>query len=373
VSAYDHYVTDMKPGTWDVPSAGASRFTWEYEQGRGRLLDLYQRGKDKQWDATKRIDWDIPVNPCNVMEQTEELSPIYGSRQWQKLNQAERDELGMHLSSWLFSQFLHGEQGALTVAARIVESVPEMDSKFYAATQTMDEARHVEVYSKFIKDKIGIYYPINDNLATLLAEALADGRWDYPYLGMQVLIEGLALAAFGVHRDMSNNPLVTQLLAYVMQDEARHVAFGRLALRDYYAELTEPERAEREEFLIEGCYLMNNRFRAQEVYETLNFDVAECMDFTDKSPVQQAFRSLLFTRIVPCVRDIGLWGPKVRHAFADLGVLGAADSDLESLMRADEDLAERLDEEKYQAEFAARQAEVDAVISDAADNEAMSG
>ena len=152
-----------------------------------------------------------------------------------KLNEAERNELGHHLSSWLFSQFLHGEQGALTVAARIVESVPDMDSKFYAATQAMDEARHVELYSRFLREKIGLYYPINDDLAKLLADALSDSRWDLPYLGMQVLIEGLALAAFGVHRDMAANPLVKQLLAYVMQDEARHVAFGRLALRDYYA------------------------------------------------------------------------------------------------------------------------------------------
>jgi hypothetical protein len=362
VSTYDHYVTEVKPGTWDVPATGFTRFNWEYDNGRTRLLDLYQRGKDKQWDATKRIDWDLPVDPTNIMEQGDEFNPIYGSNQWEKLNQAQRDELGTHLSSWLFSQFLHGEQGALTVAARIIETVPDMDSKFYSATQAMDEARHVELFNKFIKDKIGVYYPINDDLATLLGEALADGRWDYPYLGMQVLIEGLALAAFGVHRDMSNNALVTQLLAYVMQDEARHVAFGRLALRDYYAELTESERAEREEFLIEGCYLMNNRFRAEEVWERLDFDVAECVEFTDKSPVQQAFRSLLFTRIVPCVRDIGLWGPKVRHAFADLGVLGAADSDLEQLMAADEQLAEKIDEEKYAAELASRKAEVDEAI-----------
>jgi hypothetical protein len=363
VSTYDHYVTEVKPGTWDVPATGFTRFSWDYDNGRTRLLDLYQRGKDKQWDATKRIDWDLPVNPSNVMEQGEELNPIYGSRQWEKLSQAQRDEVGMHLSSWLFSQFLHGEQGALTVAARIIETVPDMDSKFYSATQAMDEARHVELFSRFIKDKIGVHYPINDDLATLLSQALSDGRWDFPYLGMQVLIEGLALAAFGVHRDMSNNPLVTQLLAYVMQDEARHVAFGRLALREYYAELTEPERAEREEFLIEGCYLMNNRFRAQEVWEQLDFDVAECMEFTDRSPVQQAFRSLLFTRIVPCVRDIGLWGPKVRSAFADLGVLSAADADLEQLMAADEQLAEKIDEDKYAAELAARKAEVDEAIA----------
>src|SRR5689334_15244562 len=344
------YTTPVPPGTWDVPAAGAARFSWEYDDGRQRLLDLYQRGKDKQWDATKRIDWSLPVDPCNVMATSDEFNPIYGSRQWEKLSAAERDELGQHLGSWLFSQFLHGEQGALTVAARIVESVPDMDAKFYAATQAMDEARHVELYHRFIRDKIGVYYPINSDLASLLADALSDSRWDMPYLGMQVLIEGLALAAFGVHRDITGNALVKQVLAYVMQDEARHVAFGRLALREYYASLSSTELADREDFVVEGCYLMRNRFRGQEVWERL--------------AIQQAFPTLLFSGIVPCVKDIGLWGEKVQRAYADLGVLDAAASDLEALMRDDEDIAERLEAE-HAAEFATRKAEVDAAIGSA--------
>jgi P-aminobenzoate N-oxygenase AurF len=367
VSTYDHDAALAAPGTWDVPATGAARFTWDYDHGRSRLLDLYQRGKDKQWDATKRIDWGLPVDPTNVMGISEEFSPIYGSRQWEVLSQAERDELGLHLSSWLFSQFLHGEQGALTVAARIVESVPDMDSKFYAATQAMDEARHVELFSRFVRDKIGLHYPINTDLGRLLADALGDSRWDLPYLGMQVLIEGLALAAFGVHRDMATNPLAKQILAYVMQDEARHVAFGRLALRDYYSELTEAERADREEFVVEGCYLMRNRFRAQEVWERLGFDVAECLEFTENSPVQQTFRALLFSRIVPCVKDIGLWGAGVRRAFADLGVLDAAQTDLDAVMRDDEQIAEEVDRRRYEAELAARRAEVDAAMADGAE------
>jgi hypothetical protein len=362
VSTYDLYTTPVRPGTWDVPATGAVRFSWEYDDGRQRLLDLYQRGKDKQWDAAKRIDWDQPVDPSNVMETGEEITPIYGSRQWEKLNQAERDEVGRHLSAWLFSQFLHGEQGALTVAARIIESVPDMDSKFYAATQAMDEARHVELFSRFVKEKIGLFYPVNPDLAKLLSDALSDPRWDMPYLGMQVLIEGLALAAFGVHRDIAGNRLVKQLLAYVMQDEARHVAFGRLALRDYYAQLTSAELSEREEFVVEGCYLMRDRFIAREVWERLGFDVAECVEFTDHSPVQLAFRQLLFSRIVPCVKDIGLWGPKVRRAYVDLGVIKAADSDLDELMRADEDIADRLERE-HTAELAARRQEVDAAVA----------
>ncbi|MDX6391801.1 MAG: hypothetical protein QOJ73_2864 [Streptosporangiaceae bacterium] len=364
MSTYDHYATPVEPGTWDVPATGAARFSWEYDDGRSRLLDLYQRGKDKQWDAAKRIDWELPVDPTNVMGLSDEFCPIYGSRQWDILSEAERGDLNHHLSAWLFSQFLHGEQGALTVAARIVESVPDMDAKFYAATQAMDEARHVELFSRFMREKIGLYYPVNPDLANLLADALGDSRWDMPYLGMQVLIEGLALAAFGVHRDMATTPLVKQVLAYVMQDEARHVAFGRLALRDYYAGLTAAERADREEFVVEGCYLMRNRFLAREVWDRMGFDVAECVEFSENSPVQQAFRSLLFSRIVPCVKDIGLWGPKVQHAYADLGVLDSATVDLDAVMRDDEEIAERMDEERYAAELAARSAEVDAAVAD---------
>jgi hypothetical protein len=361
VSTYDLYTTPVQPGTWDVPATGAARFSWEYDDGRQRLLGLYQRGKDKQWDAAKRIDWGQPVDPSNVMEAGEEITSIYGSRQWEKLNQAGRDEVKHHLSAWLFSQFLHGEQGALTVAARIIESVPDMDSKFYAATQAMDEARHVELFSRFVKEKIGLFYPVNPDLAKLLADALSDSRWDMPYLGMQVLIEGLALAAFGVHRDIAKNPLVKQLLAYVMQDEARHVAFGRLALRDYYGQLTSAELADREEFVVEGCYLMRDRFIAREVWERLGLDVAECVEFTEHSPLQQAFRQLLFSRIVPCVKDIGLWGSKVRRAYVDLGVIDAAGSDLDALMRDDEDIADRLERE-HAAELAARKQEVDTAV-----------
>jgi hypothetical protein len=366
VSTYDMYTSPVPEATWDVPASGAARFNWEYDGGRQRLLDLYQRGKDKQWDATKRIDWDQPVARENVIQTGDEFCPIYGSSQWEKLSQRERDELSHHLSSWLFSQFLHGEQGALTVAARIVESVPDMDSKFYAATQAMDEARHVELFSRFMRDKIGMFYPVNPDLAKLLGDALSDSRWDMPYLGMQVLIEGLALAAFGVYRDIAKNSLVKQLLAYVMQDEARHVAFGRLALHDYYAGLSSAELADREEFVVEGCYLMRNRFTGREVYERLGFDVNECLEFTEHSPLQQAFRQLLFSRIVPCVKDIGLWGPKVQHAYVDLGVIDAADTDLDALMRDDEEIADRMERE-HAVELAERKAEVDAAIASGAE------
>jgi len=361
MTTHDRYVSPVPRETWDVPVSGDARFTWEYDEGRARLLALYQKGKDKQWDAATRIDWSLEVNPYNVLGLTDESCPIYGSPTFEKLGRRDKDLMYQHLSSWQFSQFLHGEQGAMICAARIVESVPDLDAKFYASTQTMDEARHAETYSRFLQEKIQLVYPINPNLQTLLASTLSDSRWDMPYLGMQVLIEGLALAAFGLLRDTTTNELPKQILAYVMQDEARHVAFGRMALKDAYAELSSKERDEREEFVVEACYLMRDRLRGEEVWSTLGFPVKECLEHADQSPFQQMFRSLLFTRIVPIVKDIGLWGEKVQKAYADMGVLDMAGVDLGAMMKADEDMAETLDRER--AALAARKREVDATIA----------
>jgi hypothetical protein len=345
---------------WTVEVNSPSQFTWEYDDGRDRLLSLYQKGKDKQWDTTKRIDWSIPVEPHNPIGLPDEFNPFRGADFYERFTQKEKDNFAQHQAAWTWSQFLHGEQGAMVVSARIVETVPDLDSKFYAATQTMDEARHVETFAAFLQDKVGLMMPVNDDLAKLLKEALVAKEWDYAYLGMQVLIEGLALAAFGVFRDMATNPLAKQLLAYVMQDEARHVAFGRMALRDYYQELTDKERDEREEFVVEGCWLMRNRFLGQEVYETLELPVDECMEISENSEITKAFRSHLFSRIVPCVKDIGLWGDKVQKCYAEMGVLDMAGFNLDELMKADEDYAEQVDREK--SEFAARAAEVDQAI-----------
>src|SRR5690349_6237616 len=272
MSTRDLYVTDLASDSWQVPMIGDARFSWEYDEGRERLLSLYQKGKDKQWDAQTRIDWSIEVDPSNALGLGDESCPIYGSPTFEKLGQKDKDEMFQHLAAWQFSQFLHGEQGAMICSARIVEGVPDLDSKFYASTQTMDEARHAETYSRFLQEKIGLLYPMNSSLQSLLNSTLTDSRWDMPYLGMQVLIEGLALAAFGLLRDMTTKPLPKQILAYVMQDEARHVAFGRMALKDAYAQLSTKERDEREEFVVEACYLMRDRIRGKEVWGTVGLD-----------------------------------------------------------------------------------------------------
>ncbi len=366
VSTHRLYTAPVDKPTWDVPMSGDARFTWEYDEGREKLLALYQKGKDKQWDSVKRIDWDLEVDPYDALGVLDQSLAIYGTEHWDKLSERQRKEVRLHAASWQFSQFMHGEQGAMITGARIVETVPDLDAKLYSATQTMDEARHVEIFSRFLHEKLGMVYPINGKLQDLLGETLGDSRWDMPYLGMQVLIEGLALAAFGLIRDVSTKPLPRQILTYVMQDEARHVAFGRLALRDYYGQLSSAELREREDFVIEGCYLMRDRLRGVEIWENFGIARREAQEMLNDSPYIRTFQSLLFSRIVPCVKDIGLWSDRIRKAYDDMGVLEMSKGDLEALMRQDEEIADRLDVERFAAEEADRRREVDAVIADAA-------
>jgi P-aminobenzoate N-oxygenase AurF len=343
-----HYTLPVEQTRWHIPSGQTTTFSWEYDEGRDRLLSLYEKGKKRQWDAAERIDWSLEVDPANPLRAPEETNPIYGSTTWERLPERERGIVRHHQTAWQFSQFLHGEQGALICASKIVQTVPDIDSKFYAATQVIDEARHVEAYSRYLHDKLDLAYPINPHLKALLNDVISDGRWDMTYLGMQVLIEGLALAAFGLIRDLTPDPLAKSINAYVMQDEARHVAFGRLALRDYYKELTSRERDEREEFCVEACYLMRDRFLAEEMWQNLDdvVDAAECIDYVKESETLQQFRSLLFSRIVPTLRDIGLFGAPVQRAFTDMGVLGFQAVDVEDLMASDEQQAEQIDAER---------------------------
>jgi hypothetical protein len=327
MATLDRYPEPLDARHWDRAQRFDTTFTWEYDDGRDKLLNLYRKGKKLQWDAADRIDWSQDLDPENPSGLPDAVIPIYGSDVWNGLTPAEQARVRTHFQAWQLSQFLHGEQGALVCTAKIVQQVPTMDAKFYAATQVVDEARHVEAYSRLLHEKFD--------------------------LGMQVLIEGVALAAFGMIRDQATNPLAQSVTAYVMQDEARHVAFGRLALRDYYPQLTDKERDEREEFIVEGCYLLRDRFLAEEVWETLGLPVEACKRYTDHSDTLKLYRTSLFTRIVPTIKEIGLWGPRIQKAYADMGILGFADGDLDALANRDEEIALEMDRRRADVEAVA--------------------
>ncbi len=222
------YVLPVEQTQWTVEGESSTVLRWDYDNARGDLLALYDKGKARQWDAASRIDWSQDLDPENPVGIDDRFISIYGSDIWQKLTAKERANLRRHTQAWQFSQFLHGEQGALVCAAKIVEAAPGIDAKFYAATQVMDEARHVEAFSRLLREKFDLAYPIMPPLKALLDDVVSDRRWDMTFLGMQVLIEGLALAAFQLYRDNGTNALARSVNAYVMEDEARHVAFGRL-------------------------------------------------------------------------------------------------------------------------------------------------
>jgi hypothetical protein len=166
MATQDRYATPPGGLDWEIPGSFATTFRWEYEDGRESLLKLYGKGKQRQWDAADRIDWSQDLDPENPEQLPDETIPIFGSAPFERLDRAGKAELRRHFQAWQLSQFMHGEQGALICTAKIVQQVPSMDAKFYAATQVIDEARHVEAYSRLLHDKFDLVYPINPHLKT---------------------------------------------------------------------------------------------------------------------------------------------------------------------------------------------------------------
>jgi hypothetical protein len=301
-------------------------------------MRLYENAKRDQWDGAYRLDWTIDVDPESELVPDMGIG-IYGTPMWQRLTPREIARLRHEVMTWQLCQFMHGEQGALLATAQIVDCAPWYEAKMYGATQVMDEARHVEVYRRFVTEKLQHEYPVNPQLKQLLDAILTDSRWDMKFLGMQIMVEGLALAAFGVMRDTSQNTLLRDLTAYVMEDESRHVAFGVLSLRELYHDLPEKERQEREDFVYEAAVLMRDRILNREVFEAMGMDVDACVAATMASPLAIEFRRRLFSKIVPNIKSLGLLSRRQRERFAALGIL---EFEVETTSDVDHDIAEEL-------------------------------
>jgi hypothetical protein len=300
-------------------------YDWTYASTQPDLHALYEKAKRMQWDASTALPWSTPVDLAKS-PYPEYLTPLYGSDIYARMTAREKERLQVELGAWLASQFLHGENGALLAASQLVLCVPDRDSKAYAATQVVDEARHVEVYERYVREKVGIRYDVNPHLKRLLDLTLTDSRWDVKLLGMQIMVEGLALAAFGAIRQSTGEPLLRALTTAVMRDEARHVAYGLSALRDAYSGMTEADRFEREDFVYEAAVLMRDRFRFEEVYQKLGLPAAECVRIGEASAGRAIFVQMLFSKIVPAIKRIGLLSERQRVRFHALGILELEDA-----------------------------------------------
>ena len=306
-------------------------FTWDYEQTRAALHKLYEKAKTSQWNGSTDLPWDTDVDQEEVVKANQAAnSYLYqegmdvAGTPFENWGDKEWIDFGVQSQNWTLSQFMHGEQGALICTAQIVETVPWIDAKYYASTQVMDEARHVEVFARYLDTKLSGHYPINAHLKMLLDDIIADSRWDMTYLGMQIMVEGLALAAFGFMHQMTTEPLLKKLLRYVMSDEARHVAFGVLSLQEYYNELSASEIRERQEFAFEAAVRMRDRFLQQEVWERMGVDVKKAVKLVMQAPDREIFQSMLFSKIVPNCKKLGLLDAAdgwLRDRFTDLGVI----------------------------------------------------
>jgi len=309
-----------------VASTIDSVFDWQYALEQKGLLALYEKGKANNWNATE-LDWSTDVSIERMMRDRAQAGggAIINQVMAPPVPLDERGlvELQLNMNAFMLSQFLHGEQGALLATAKIVQTVPEEESKFYAASQVMDEARHVEVYHRYLTEKMGLAYPVVPSLQTLLDDIIMDPRWDVTFLGMQIMVEGLALAAFSMMRMMmAGEPLIQNITTRIMADESRHVAFGVLALGDYYKhELSSTELREREDFVIEASHLLRERLLMDPVFERLGFDVPLWVDWANGTPFMKGFRQMTFSKIVPNLKRLGLLTPRVREAFGKMDLL----------------------------------------------------
>jgi hypothetical protein len=311
----------------DLPVAHDVHFDWTYERDRPDLARLYTAAKRSQWDPDTALDWSAGVDPADPARDLmpEAHLPYADLPAHARATPAERARHKRDWVAWMLSQFLHGEQGALFAAAQLTTAVEWIDGKLYGSTQVVDEGRHVETFHRYLEAKLAKRYEVNDNLYVIIDALMSDSRWDVKFLGMQILIEGLALGAFGMIRRQTREPLLAELLRYVITDEARHVHFGVLALEQLYAlELSEGERRDRQDWAFEMALLLRNRFLVHEFYEE-HYAHALSRAAWERhlldSPVMQEFRHTMFRRTVPNLKRLGLIPDRLRPHYERIGLL----------------------------------------------------
>ena len=308
---------------FDTPMIGA--YNWDYTLADNRLKRLYELGKELNWNASLDIDWSTPRLKITEYPVHESGLNLKGYAPYDKLPESKQIELAWHMQAQTLSNIVHGEQGALLVASQLACSAPTYNAKLYAASQTFDEARHVEVFLRYLKERIGFMYGVQTGLKSLLDKILTDDRWDLKFIGMQIIIEGLALAAFASAQRNTRDPLLEQIMHYVIRDEARHVTFGVNYLQEYIATLSEKERNDRAEFAFEACVVMRDRMLPVQALQHWKFDINETLEFMRTSSPSTRFRQLLFTRVMPNLKRVGLITDSVSEKYEKLGILDFQD------------------------------------------------
>ena len=310
---------------FNTPLTGC--YNWDYKVQDNRIKKLYELGKELEWNVEKDVDWSIPYPEFSDDGFKFMDDQWKNHKDYAKLSYEDRCQFIKDSQDWTISQLMHGEQGALLVASQLTSCAPTFNAKLYAASQTFDEARHVEAFNKYLQTRIGRIMPIGKNLKALLDKILTDPRWDFKFIGMQIIIEGLALAIFNTIRDTTQDPVFKRLLGLVIRDEARHVTFGVNYLTSFVTTLTKEERIEREDFCLEACTVMRNRFKQYEVWEKWGFDLEYTDEWSRENTLSSQFQYLLFNRVMPNLKKIGLLPDRLLPKYEQLGVSQWIDSE----------------------------------------------
>ncbi len=310
---------------FQTPLTGS--YNWDYTVQDNRIRKLYELGKELNWNVEVDVDWSPEFEGITDEEFEFEDNQWTEHEMYKGWDTKKRKAFLHDQNAWALSQFLHGEQGALLVASQLASCGPTFNAKLYAASQTFDEARHVEAFNKYLQTRIKTSWPIGTGLKTLLDKILTDPRWDLKFIGMQVIIEGLALAAFNASKESSRDPVYKEMIGLIIRDEARHVTFGINYLHEFVKTLSEEEVLDRAKFALEACTVSRNRLRPFEVWKKYGLDLVATEEYSKENLFQTQFQEVLFSRIMPNLKKIGLLPEEVIPGYEKLGVLKYSESD----------------------------------------------
>jgi hypothetical protein len=320
--------------TSEVKAALNAIYNWSYEPEIDQLRTLYANALERQWIALRDLDWNRGIDQEAFTRQVSIGGlPVSETKFWQRLSPETQWEIARRSTSFMLSNFLHGEQGALRVAAQLVNAVPHMDGKFYASTQTVDEARHVEVFAAYVR-MLDEVHEISPGLKQLLDNVLATDVWMHKAVGMQVVAEGLALYVFRDMRNQTEEPLLKQLLTLVARDEARHTGYGIKYLDTVVPTLSDAERADVEDFAYESARLIIDTRAGTTVRDGLLSLWGDAgIDPADAFKALAEERELIAERlqrqgrgrmgpisgfVIPTLRAIGLYSDRIAEHFGGM-------------------------------------------------------
>ena len=305
-----------------------SQYLASYEVQAPDMRRLYENAKRDQWNASKDVDWDQEVDPEKGVLNPH-LVDIYGTKYWHKLSPKQQVEMNELFSAWRISQLMHGEQGAVLVCSQIVDSVDSMDSKFFMATQVMDEARHTEVLSRYMDKRIPRLYPQNETTRQLFDTILTEKRWFIKTIALQLVAETFAVALFRLFGESSPDPLFRQVCKNILRDESRHMGFGMLSLPDVVADLEAHELRELEDFTVQAlAWTLRGGF-PKEAYEDMGFSRHEIDEIRkvraeaaagDQVLFRKMFRKDMHQQVVNNLVRVGLLTDRVAPRLTDFGI-----------------------------------------------------